>query len=157
MQELIEQYAAGGARLIASIAGLTEAELKSFPVPGTWSIQQIVVHMADSDMIWVFRMKRMIAEERPLMMGYDESDFAANLLCDEQSAADAVTLFDLNRRQFARVLRKLPTAALERKGIHSERGEISVVDSIKTMVEHVDHHLNFIHKKRALLGKPLKE
>ncbi|HVT87348.1 MAG TPA: DinB family protein [Tepidisphaeraceae bacterium] len=157
MQDVIEQYAGGGEKLRRAIAGLSEKELKAFPVAGTWSIQQIVIHLTDSDAIWVSRMKQMIAEDRPLIMGYDESDWAAHLLCDYQSAADAVTLFDLNRIQFARVLKRLPESGFERKGIHSERGEISVGHSLKMMVEHVDHHLKFIYEKRAKLGKPLKD
>lgn len=156
MHAIIEQFAGGGAKLRRAIDGLSDEDLKSFPVPGTWSIQQIVVHLADSDAIWVTRLKRMVAEDRPLLMGYDECDFAANLLCEEQSAADAVTLFDLNRLQFARVLRRLPPAAFERKGIHSERGEIAVGESISMMIEHLDHHLKFIHEKRAMLGKPVR-
>lgn len=157
MNSIIDQYASGGDKLRHSIEGLNDTDLKSFPVPGTWSIQQIVLHLMDSDAIWIFRMKRMIAEDRPLMMGYDESDFADNLKYDEQSAADAVTLFDLNRKQFTRALRKFSPEAMDRKGIHSERGEISVGDSLKLMVEHVDHHLKFIKEKRAMLGKPLKD
>ena len=157
MNETIEKYVSGGEKLRKAIAGLSEGDLKAFPVAGTWSIQQIVIHLMDSDGIWIMRMKRMLAEDRPLMLGYDESDFAANLLCEEQSADDAVTIFDLNRRQFGRILRRLADSALDRKGIHSERGEINVRDSIRLMVEHLDHHLKFIHQKRALLGKPLKD
>jgi uncharacterized damage-inducible protein DinB len=156
-EPIIKTYEAGGKKLRDAISGLTDAQIKSFPIPGTWSIQQIVVHLADSDAIWISRMKQMIAEERPLIMGYDESDFADRLHCNEQLAADAVAIFDLNRRQFTRVLRKLSPTDFDRKGIHSERGEIGVGESLKLMVGHLDHHLKFIIHKRSMLGNPVKE
>ena len=45
----------------AGIRGLTAQELNSFPVPGTWSVQQVIFHLMDSDLICSDRMKRVIA------------------------------------------------------------------------------------------------
>jgi hypothetical protein len=50
--------------------------MRAFPVPGTWSIQQIVLHMMDSDLIASDRMKRVIAEDRPTLIGYNETAFS---------------------------------------------------------------------------------
>jgi hypothetical protein len=100
-------------------------------------------------------MKCMIAETHPTIIGYDESKFAANLFYDKQDAALAVQIFDLNRRQFARVLRSLPESAFARTGNHNERGTITLAQSVKGMVEHVDHHVGFIHAKRAWMGKEM--
>lgn len=41
----IDRYEQGAAELRQAIEGLSPAELNAFPVPGTWSIQQIVWHM----------------------------------------------------------------------------------------------------------------
>ena len=46
-KQLIEQYVADAPRLAASIQGLSRQQLNAFPVPGTWSIQQIVLHVMD--------------------------------------------------------------------------------------------------------------
>ena len=62
-RELIDRYAAGGSQLAPAIAGLSREQLNAFPVPGTWSIQQIVLHLMDSDLIASDRMKRVAAEE----------------------------------------------------------------------------------------------
>ena len=63
---MIERYAAGADVPAAAIRGLTRDELNAFPVPGTWSIQQIVLHLMDSDLIGSDRMKRVAAEENPV-------------------------------------------------------------------------------------------
>jgi uncharacterized damage-inducible protein DinB len=160
-RKLIDQYEAGGAKLQRSISGLSTEDLLWLPPAdaglGKWSIQQIVIHLLDSDLIWVTRMKLMIAEENPMILGYDESKFAASLFYDAQNAESSIGLLDLNRRQFSKVLRKLPDSAFSRTGQHNERGTITLGQSVQWMVEHIDHHIGFIAKKREKLGKPLRE
>ena len=160
-RELIEQYAGGGEKLGLAIRGLTREDLLWKPPAdapsnvGEWSIQEIVIHLLDSDLIGIDRIKRMIAMENPLLTGYDETIFTKCLLPNEQSAEDAVKILDLSLKNFAKVLRKLPDAAFERKGTHNERGEIKAGEYIGQMVEHMEHHLRFIHAKRAAMGKEM--
>lgn len=152
-RSLIEQYAEGGTELGAAIRGLLREDLLAFPVPGTWSIQQIVLHVVDSDLIFSDRMKFVIAMDNPPLIGFDESRFASNLFYAEQSAEDAVALFELNRRNTARILRKLPDAAFARAGVHSERGPITLADLVQSAVNHLAHHMKFIVSKREKMGK----
>jgi hypothetical protein len=158
-QELIEHYAAGGEKLSLAIRGLTPEDLRVVPAAdanvGRWSIQQVVIHCVDSDLVSTDRLKRMIAEDNPALIGYDENKFAQNLFYHEQSAEQAVQLIDLSRKVFAEVLRRLPKQAFDRKGTHNERGVITVGGYLKSTVDHLDHHLNFIHKKRAHMGKEM--
>ena len=157
--ELIEHYEAGGEKLALSIRGLTREDLLCLPPAdanvGRWSIQQIVVHCMDSDLVSADRMKRMIAEENPTLIGYDENKFAQHLFYDEQPAEEAAAVVDAHRKLFARVLRKLPESAWGRKGTHNERGAITVGGYLKATVDHLEHHIKFIHAKRAHWGKEM--
>ena len=157
--KLIEHYAAGGEKLSLAIRGLTREDLLAVPDPaanvGRWSIQQVVIHCMDSDLVSMDRLKRMIAEESPQILGYDESKFVASLFYDEQPAADAVHIVDLSRKTFAKVLRKLPPAAFDRAGTHNERGRVTVGGYLQAVAEHLDHHIKFIHDKRAHMGKEM--
>jgi hypothetical protein len=154
-RELIERYAAGADVLGKSIQGLDRAELLAFPVPGTWSIQQIVLHMMDSDLIASDRMKRVAAEDHPTLIGYNETAFAKTFAYDHIPAQDACEVFRLNRRITAELLRRLPDSAFSRTGNHNERGEISLEHFVVGYAEHLDHHMKFLREKRKLLGKPL--
>jgi hypothetical protein len=154
-RDLVEQYAADAGKLRASIAGLGKKELNAFPVPGTWSIQQIVLHMMDSDLIASDRMKRVAAEENPTLIGYNETAFAKVLPYSELDPQMACDLFEKNRLMTAEILRRLPDAAFARTGEHNERGRVSLADLVETYVGHLEHHLKFIHDKRRLLGKAL--
>jgi hypothetical protein len=158
-QELIEKYSAGGEQLSMAIRGLTRDDLLALPPAdanlGKWSIQQVVLHIMDSDLIATDRIKRMIAEDNPTLIGYDENKFVQNLFYNEQPAELAVQIVDLNRKLFANVLRKLPDASLQRKGNHNERGPLTVGKYIQSTVDHLEHHLKFIHAKRANMGKEM--
>jgi hypothetical protein len=154
-QQLIERYAAGANQLAPAIAGLSSDELNAFPVPGTWSIQQIVLHMMESDLTASDRMKRVISMENPLLMGYDETAAAQKLCYDQLDPQLACDVFAKNRLLTAELLRRLPKEAWDRSGIHSERGKLTLRDLVANYAEHLEHHLKFIRKKRELLGKPL--
>jgi uncharacterized damage-inducible protein DinB len=154
-RSLIDQFVAGGAKLRRAGEGLSPADMKAKPGPGQWSIHENVIHLLDSDNIAIDRMKRILTEDNPPLLYADETAYVDRLYTDEQSLEDALTLFDLGRKQFARVLRKLPDDAFRRKGTHNRKGEVTVGQMVADYVKHVDDHLKFVYAKRDKLGKPL--
>ena len=154
-RSLIETYAAGGEKLALAIRGLTREDMTCFPIPGTWSILQVVVHLMDSDLIGADRMKRIAAEDNPTLIGYDETRFIERLFPHDQDPNACVQIFDLNRKAFAKILRKLPDDVFKRSGTHNEVGVVSLGKMIAKYVEHLEHHLKFIHDKRAKMGKEM--
>lgn len=157
----IDEFESGGEKLAKAIAGLNRKELLWIPPPGAgiglWSIQQIVLHLMDDELIWTARMKTIVAEDNPPIVGFDESKFAARLFVEEQDAQDAVRILDLNRRLFSAVLRKLPDSAFERTGQHDDLGVITLGQSVVWTIEHLDHHVKYIALKREKFGKSLKD
>ncbi len=154
--EVINAYANGAGAVLEAIQGLSADDFRATPVPNTWSIGQIVLHLMDSDLIASDRMKRIIAEENPSLIGYNESAFAGKLFYDKQDPFQAAELFRMNRQMTALIFRNLPAAAFSRVGTHNERGRVTLGDMLASYVEHLEHHLAFIRQKRELLGKPLK-
>ena len=154
-RQLIEEFEACGPRLRHAVAGLSPEDLTARPGPGSWSILELVIHLTDSDCIAIDRMKRMLIEDDPPLLYADETAYVRRLASHEQSLQDALTLFEVGRRQFARVLRALPDDAFDRRGTHNRRGVQTVGGTVKDYIAHVDHHLAFLLEKRARLGKPL--
>jgi len=160
-RDLIDQYAGGGEKLSQAIRGLTREDLLAAvpgdagPQAGKWTIQQVVIHCLDSEMVSTDRLKRMIAEENPTLIGYDENKYVAALSYNEQDAGEAVAIIDATRKLFANVLRHLPPSAWQRRGTHNERGPLTVASYLKEVVDHLDHHIGFIHAKRAAMGKEM--
>ena len=151
-RELIEQYAAGAVKLRASIAGLTREQLNACPVSGTWTIQQIVIHMMDSDLIGSDRMKRVAAEIKvPTLIGYDETAFANGLFYDQLDPQAACDVFEKNRQLTAEILRRLPEGSFDRTGNHNEHGRMTLAELVDSYVGHLEHHLKFIRTKREMV------
>ncbi len=150
---LIDRYAAGATALTEAVRGLTHEDLHGHPVPGTWSIQQLIIHLMDSDLIASDRMKRIAAMNNPPITAYDENAFANNLPVAALDVGLAADIFRLNRLITASMLRALPDAAYDRTGVHSERGVITLAGLVRTYTDHLDHHMVFLRDKLRALGK----
>jgi hypothetical protein len=149
----IDRFAAGPDVLARAAEGLSPADLDARPVPGTWSIREIVAHLYDSDMVGCDRMRRVAAMDNPLLMGYDQDRFVERLGYKNVDVGAAVSAFAANRGMLVAVLRSLPDEAYARAGIHSERGRETLEHLVKGYCDHLDHHLGFLRKKRALLAR----
>lgn len=157
-RSIIEEFAARADHPARGIKGLSKAELNAPPppgAPGKWTIQEIVVHLLDSHMVAADRMKRIIAEDTPTLIGYDETLFAKNLHYDKIDAAMACEAFRLIHMMMADILRQLPDSAFQRFGNHNERGRLTLENMVIDYTKHVDHHMKFLREKRRLMGKPM--
>lgn len=148
----IDVYAAGGQQLVSAFEGLTCEQLFAVPIPGTWSLHQIAIHMMDSDLIGSDRMKRIAAMDKPLLIGYDESEFAKLPGTEKVDTLAACRLFDQNRQMTATILQALPDASFERWGIHNEIGRVTLGEMIEKYIHHLEGHLEHVSKKRALVS-----
>ena len=152
MNELIESYLEGPKLLRHAIAGMNKEQLHARPVPGKWSTLEVVCHLADFDPILADRIKRVIAEDKPSLVGADENRFAAALHYHERDVEEEIAIIDNTRRQLARILSKLPAEALNRIGVHNERGPRTLEELLAGAANHITHHLKFVADKRRALG-----
>jgi uncharacterized damage-inducible protein DinB len=149
---LAEGLVAGPAKVRLAVRGLSAEQLRARPVPGKWSILEVICHLADSDQAWAHRIKRAIAEEKPLLIGYDETRFAASLGYHDRNVEDELELSEQMRRQLAQIVRGLKPEKLKQVAIHSESGKMNLEEMLKIEIDHVEHHLKFILEKRQALG-----
>jgi uncharacterized damage-inducible protein DinB len=150
--KLIDAFLDSLLRLRRVVADLSPEQLRARPVPGKWSTLEVVCHLVDSDQAWCHRMKRVIAEEQPLLIGYDESRFTAALPYHEANLEEELALMEGMRRQMARTLRALPESAWSRTGVHSERGRVTLTEMLQAEANHVPHHITQILEKRKAMG-----
>ncbi len=131
---------------------MSAAQLLARPVPGKWSTLEVVCHLVDSEQAWCHRMKRVIAEERPLIIGYDETRFTAALAYHEHDLAEELTLLEGMRGQLARILTGLDAKVWSRTCVHTERGLMTLEEMVEAEVDHIPHHIRHIVEKREALG-----
>ena len=152
LEALIERYAIGGHVLRMAVRDLTPEQLQARPGPEPWSIAEIVGHLADSDLILSNRMKWVIAEDNPVLPVADEAAWVERLGSHDVDVAEAVDLFDLNRKAMTRILNRLNASDFARVGQHTTRGKVTLAELLVTTASHLDHHLRYLYSKRSRLG-----
>ena len=75
--QLIDDYLAGPQKLRAAMADMTTEQLDARPVPGKWSIKEVICHIADYEPVYADRMKRVIAEDQPTLLAGSPDAFVA--------------------------------------------------------------------------------
>jgi hypothetical protein len=155
LPQMIDAYRAGPRVLRHAIDGMTREQLLARPVPGKWSTLEVVCHLADFDPILADRMKRILAEDRPALLGANENHFAAALAYHDRDVDEELAIIEHTRSQMARILRTLGPEALARVGVHNERGELTLERLLTMATNHIPHHVRFIYEKRKALGLSL--
>jgi uncharacterized damage-inducible protein DinB len=148
----VESYLAGSANLRAAVAGMSREQVVARPIPGRWSVLEVVCHLTDTDANIAHRLKRVLSEDRPTFERVQPDLMRTALAYHSRDVEEELALFDLGRRQIARILKASPPEAWERVGIVGDRGEKTVGQMVNGAIEHVAHHLKFVAEKRQALG-----
>lgn len=149
--ELIDHYASGAELLRRSLAGMTASELDAVPIPGLWSTRQVVCHIADFELVYADRLKRVIAEHQPTFFGGDPDTFAAGLAYRLRDVENELDMIASTRRQMVTIFQSLSEADFCRMGNHSQAGPLSLTDLLQGIAGHLPHHVAFIDAKRRAL------
>ena len=117
--------------------------------PGKWSIREVVQHLADSDLVGGFRLRMILAQDRPPLVGYDQDLWESRLRYRDVNFHEALDLFLTLRRANLRLWDGLSETDLARVGIHSERGEESLAHMRRLYAAHDLMHLRQLERIRA--------
>ncbi len=148
-RQLVEQYRAGYEVIAAALAGLDEAALDRRPADGGWTAREVVHHTADSEMTSAIRLRRLIAEDDPSIVGYDGDEFARRLHYGERPIEPALASIAAARATTAQILDGLSDADWQRTGTHSESGPYSVEHWLEIYAVHCDDHADQIRRAAA--------
>lgn len=147
-RDLIERYRKGPAAVMAALRGATDVELDVRPAPGEFSAREVVHHLADSEMTSAIRLRRLLAEDEPIIQAYDENRFARTLYYDRPIEASLEALHAA-RRTTAEILDRLTEVEWARTGTHSESGPYSVEAWLEIYAAHAHDHARQIDEALA--------
>lgn len=145
----LEVLAATPGALRRVLAPLSEAELRRPEAPGKWSLLQVAAHLADSEIAYAWRLRLVLAQDRPPLTGYDQDAWEERLGYGETALADVLELFEALRASNLRLLRRLAPEDWDRVAVHAERGEESVRHMARLYAGHDLLHLRQIARIRS--------
>jgi hypothetical protein len=143
---LIERYRRGVAEVEAALAGATDAELDRRD-GREWSARMVAHHLADSETNSYLRLRKLLAEDSPAIIGYDEAHYAEVLHYDRPIEA-SLAVFRAVRASSCELLDRLRPEDLERTGHHSESGPYSVRTWLEIYASHAEEHASQIRRAR---------
>jgi hypothetical protein len=149
---LIEKYSAGYQEVINALDGFPAESLTAHPIPGKWSAREIVHHLADSESTSAIRLRRLLVEDKPLIQGYDQDQFASKLRYNERDMAPSLEAFRAARATTAQLLSLMSEEEWRREGVHSESGRYTVEDWLAIYAAHAHNHAAQIQRLRDTLN-----
>lgn len=142
---------AGALRSVVAEMG---EDVATRPASGKWNAAEIACHLADTEMVFGFRLRQLLAEDNPTVQPFDQDKWAANYL--GISADQAVDVFSALRGWNLQLIGTSLPAAANRTANHPERGIFTLQSFVELMAGHDLNHLSQLHEIAAALrrGKP---
>ena len=144
--ERIEQYARGPHRLRAALALVPDGAVKWRPAAGRWSAHEIVCHCADSELNAAARIRYLVAEKEPVVLGYDQDHWARVFDYHAHPLEAALAMVEAARGNTVPLLQRLPEEMWAREGRHTESGRYSALDWLRIYADHVENHARQIER-----------
>jgi hypothetical protein len=139
---LIDQYGQAYSFLKEALKEFPKSMWQWKPAPDKWSVHEIIVHIADSEVNSYVRCRRFIAEPGSGVYGYDENKWAAKLNYYDQSIEDALELFKLLRKMTYNLIKNLDEQTWKTATVdHSDNGIMQFEDWLRIYEEHVPVHI----------------
>lgn len=151
--QLISQYEAGYDEVVASLDGFPAAALSAHPLPGKWSAREIVQHLADSEMNSAIRLRRLLAEDRPVIHAYDQDDYAQRLRYNERDIEPALESLRSSRATTVQLLTGMTDEDWQREGWHPESGLYSAGIWLRIYAAHAHNHAAQIRRLKEEISR----
>jgi hypothetical protein len=135
--------------LADAVSGLSDEQLDHRPTDGGWSAREVVHHTADSELTSAVRLRRLVAEDRPQITGYDADVFAARLHYDTRPVQPSLEAIRFARASTASILDALSDEEWERAGTHTELGEYSIDTWLEIYAAHCHDHADQVRRAAA--------
>jgi hypothetical protein len=148
--QLIAQYKDGYRVVAEALLKITPEELDAKPAPGKWSAREIVHHLGDSEMTAALRFRLLIAEDRPVIKGYDQDAFAERLHYDRPHEA-SLELFRSSRAATVEMMGCLSETEWLREGTHTDIGRFGLDTWLRIYAPHAHRHAEQILLARKSL------
>ena len=151
----LTEYRSGPQKISAVIKNLTPAQMNYHINSDEWNINQIIVHLADTEMFFCERIRKIIVEEKPQLQSFDQDAWADRLFYDKQNYHLALELLKAQRKSTLRLLDLLPPDYWRREGIRDEK-VLTLYDIFLSALHHIPTHLEQIGNIKNNLHFPLK-
>ncbi|SDC33145.1 DinB family protein [Niabella drilacis] len=114
--------------------------------PGKWTIKQILLHIADTERVFIYRALRFARKDSTPVQSFDENLFAENSAAGERTLESLLDELVALRQSTLAFYKNLSDEQLLATG-HTYKSEMSVLAMGFTIVGHQAHHFRIIEDR----------
>src|SRR6266404_8702613 len=141
------QVMAQTACTLADIVGKDSATvLRTRPFEGKRTPNEIIGHLTDSEWVYGYRLRLILCEDEPAILGFRQDAWVASLRHNEREPSELVEVFRTMRLLNLSVWRRMSPEDLQRSGQHNERGAESLAVMVRLLAGHDLSHLHQISR-----------
>lgn len=138
--KLIQQYIEGPTLLHAAWSEVP-AEARTWrPSESEWSAHEIIVHCADSETFAATRIRLLISDPNPIIVGYDQDEWVDIFRYLDRSTELAFDTIRAVRANTVPVILAMPDAAWQASGSHTQSGRFTAEDWLRSYGVHLHEH-----------------
>ena len=120
------------------------AVLRTRPFAGKWTPNEIIGHLTDSEWVYGYRLRLILCEDNPTILGTKQDAWVAALRYNELEPSELVDIFRVLRQLNLDAWQRTSPAEMERAGHHNERGPESLGVMLRLLAGHDLSHLDQI-------------
>ena len=128
------------------LKGVSKRKLTRRPAPKSWSVTEILAHLADTEIVQSYRLRLILGSNKTPIQGFDQDVWAKFSDYSRHDPALSFEAYRINRERNLRLLKSLSRGMWSRYGIHSERGKETVARVTEMMAGHDINHLSSIRR-----------
>lgn len=140
-RRLLEEAAAYPEALARLLAGAPAEALRRPASDGGWGVVEILCHLRDWEAVFLDRVGRVLAEDRPDLPAYDDALWEIERDYRAQDPSEVLAEFDVLRGKLVDVLAGLDDDGWRRIGNHAINGPVDVAWLVSHLQEHGVEHL----------------
>ena len=132
--------------------------MKQHIIPDKWSIWEIVFHLTDAEILGASRVRQAFTQSNKPLAYYNPDIWATEMQyqnTNPESLEQQLQLLELLRITSLRIFKLATEADWYKTVIHSERGEVTLLNILQLYADHTERHLAQIIERRKLLAKPI--
>ena len=135
----VEMLRSTPAQLVKLVERMPAEQLAMRAPQGKWNAREIVAHLADCELVFSFRLRQTLADDRPTVQPFDQDRWAARYA--NYDMASALGMFGAMRNWNLLLIAGTSEAERAREVTHPERGTMTFWTIAETMAGHDVNHL----------------
>ncbi|MFD1863034.1 YfiT family bacillithiol transferase [Planococcus chinensis] len=143
VQEWLEKIGTYTTRLREAVDGLEDEQLGKRYREGSWTVRQLVHHIADSQLTMYQRLRLALTDDNPTVPPFDQEKWA-ELPDNELPVESSVRILEGLNERIVAIGKNVTDDQLKRVFTHETNGEISVATKLAKLCWHEEHHLEHI-------------